>query len=218
MRVPDVGWHPFSDLSFMDIVWTPPPQSIIEPLFLCCRWKKKGWADTKNLRNKTQGGLIPPHRPGRWRATFLSGPHGYFPLTMLDRALCKSLWAQQISVSLQAWTLTSDQQPLTTVGTGCFRSLISHLMSVGTHSPVFHTHSSAATTPAATCMSHTTKSTRTLFKRNRKTSSRSSSGSPSLRWAFLFAATDCSALSIINEVSSQRWSCYTNIADPNEFL
>lgn len=84
---------------------------------------------------------------------------------------------------LKCWTLTSDQQPLSAVDAWQFSSFISHLMSVGTHFPVLHTHSSTATMAAAApaCTSNykvypPAENVRSA-PRNKKASSNSSSGS-----------------------------------------
>lgn len=179
-----------SDLSVMAVVWTSPPQYYGSVYFSA--GDDEGWTEHRKSQEwNAWDGFLPPHHPLVPSVAVLQDLMGICSLMSLYRALFKVLgsprWSRHLCEHykylcvLKPWTLTSDQQPLSAVDAWQFSSFISHLMSVGTHFPVLHTHSSTATMAAAACTSDykvypPAENVRSA-PRNKKTSSNSSSGS-----------------------------------------
>lgn len=166
------------------------PSVLWKHLFLCWGWWRLNRAQ-KISGVKRMRWIPSTTSPPVPSVAVLQDLMGICSLMSLYRALFKVLgsprWSRHLCEHykylcvLKPWTLTSDQQPLSAVDAWQFSSFISHLMSVGTHFPVLHTHSSTATMAAAACTSDykvypPAENVRSA-PRNKKTSSNSSSGS-----------------------------------------
>lgn len=121
----------------------------------------KGWAEHGKSQERNSGDrFIPPHHPpsskgdSSFRTSWTFPPSCCFQEPYLNPRWSLHLCEHRKYVCAEAWTLTSDKQPLSAADAWQFSSLISHLMTVGTHFPVLHTHSSTAATNAAACSSH----------------------------------------------------------------